>query len=177
MSVSENSQSESLVEVTARLLEVRAERARLDADYKRAVRSSDGLIAALEQRIRELNANFDMTKLFEGRRLLHITGKYIPGEGDHDSVVADAIKWFATGEPASHVSSLGEGTYYGVKNYAHWSGQRSDHPQWAGPRHGSLVFRIGLRDHTKVVAPDEAEACLYYLHNLEKIQTTQNDYR
>lgn len=33
--------------------------------------------------------------------------------------------------------------YYGLKNYAQWSDQRSDHSYGCGPRHGSICFRIG----------------------------------
>lgn len=173
MSAMENSQLDSLAATTARLLEVRAERAQLDADYNRAVLDSDKLVAALKQRIAQLTAGFHVDKLALALQVLDIRGEYEPGIGEHDAVVADAIKWFATGERATQFSSLGEGMYYGVKNYAHWYGQRSDHPLGSCPRHGGLVFRIGLRDHTKAITPDEAEACLYYLNNLAAIQKNE----
>lgn len=35
-----------------------------------------------------------------------------------------------------------KGHYYGIKNYAGFGDQRSDHPYGYGPSHGSIVFRI-----------------------------------
>lgn len=36
-------------------------------------------------------------------------------------------------------------TYLGIKNYAHFGDQRSDHPYNCGPSHGSIVFEIARR--------------------------------
>lgn len=33
--------------------------------------------------------------------------------------------------------------YFGIKNYAGFGDQREDHPYGYGPKHGSIVFRIG----------------------------------
>ena len=33
--------------------------------------------------------------------------------------------------------------YIGVKNYAHFGDQREDHPYGYGPKHGTIVFKIG----------------------------------
>lgn len=175
MSATENFQSESLAATTARLLEVQRERDQLEGEYRTAIRNKNHLIGALERRIAEINAGIDIGAAVLARQVLNVVGKFIPGEGEHNEVVHDAVAWFAAGHRASVFSDLGEGSYYGVKNYAHWRGQRSDHPLYSCPRHGSLVFRIGLRDHTKAVTPEQREACLYYLNNLAAIQATEPD--
>lgn len=35
--------------------------------------------------------------------------------------------------------------YFGMKSYAHWTGQRSDHPYNYGPKHGMVTDRVGLQ--------------------------------
>lgn len=51
--------------------------------------------------------------------------------------------------------------YLGIKNYAHFGDQREDHSYGMGPKHGTIVFRIGRRD------PDAARLldadAIYYL--------------
>lgn len=66
---------------------------------------------------------------------------------------------------------------FGTKSYAHWHGQRSDHTYGYGPKHGSIIFQIGLgepvRKRETPLTEEEIEAAVYYLRNLERIQAAQ----
>ena len=48
----------------------------------------------------------------------------------------------------------------GVKNYARFGDQRSDHPYGMGPRHGAIVFSIGREDVNKPLGQDDIAALL-----------------
>ncbi len=102
-------------------------------------------------------------------------GQYARGGDERQSVVDDAIKQLSTGQPIRQEFSDLWVTYFGTKNYAHWSGQRSDHSYGCGPRHGSTCFSVGLKRDIRKRDPQqltelEIEACLYYLMNIQKIQ-------
>jgi len=51
--------------------------------------------------------------------------------------------------------------YFGIKNYASFGDQREDHLYYYGPRHGSIVFKIGRADHNASYLLGEDE--IYYL--------------
>lgn len=91
------------------------------------------------------------------------------GGAERESARQDAIAWFATGK-AGYLGLRRE--FFGTKDYDRWRGQRCDCEYGYGPRHGSIVFQIGLcadarkRDLTEA----EKDAAIYYLTNLERIQ-------
>lgn len=70
--------------------------------------------------------------------------------------------------------------YFGTKSYDGWHGQREDHAYGYGPRHGSTIFRIGVNDGVREnrkqsdLTDEEVEAVIYYLTNLERIQTAES---
>jgi hypothetical protein len=51
--------------------------------------------------------------------------------------------------------------YFGIKNYAGFGDQREDHPYGYGPKHGSIVFRIGRENPGDGKALDND--AIYYL--------------
>ena len=54
------------------------------------------------------------------------------------------IDWLATGEKRTyHTPATG---YFGVKIYSGFGEQREDHEYGFGPKHGSTVFAVGLRE-------------------------------
>lgn len=117
----------------------------------------------------------DADKIALAETVLQIHGSYAKGGTDRASVVSDAIKQIATGEPIRAIYNDLWRTYFGTKNYAHWSGQRSDHEYGYGPKHGSVVFSIGFRGEIRKREPreltaDETEAAIYYLTNLQRVQ-------
>jgi len=54
--------------------------------------------------------------------------------------------------------------YYGVKNYACYNHQACDCEYGMGPRHGEIVFSIGLQEPNHELTEEETECCLYYLN-------------
>lgn len=111
----------------------------------------------------------DMVMLAE--EIILVRGEYT-GAGDQNSVKADFVKWLATGECARYSNPKKQ--YLGTKNYDRFASQRSDHEYGYGPRHGSINFAIYLnpayRDDNMDLTPQEKDACIYYLENLNSIQ-------
>ena len=56
--------------------------------------------------------------------------------------------------------------YHGVKDYAHFIHQGSSHKYGYGPKHGTIVYSIGLRKPGYEMTDAETEDCLYYLNLL-----------
>jgi len=54
--------------------------------------------------------------------------------------------------------------FFGIKNYASFGDQREDHDYGMGPKHGSIVFRIGLTNKVRQSGQPLASAdAIYYL--------------
>lgn len=100
------------------------------------------------------------------------------GGADWQGCRADAIKQLATGRPLRlHYGDLWA-YRFGTKNYDRWRGQREDHEYGYGPRHGSMCFEIGVTNEARRrgqanLSPDEVEAAIYFLVNLERIQLAE----
>lgn len=65
--------------------------------------------------------------------------------------------------------------YIGVKNYEGFFHQREDHKYGYGPKHGTIVFSVGLTEATRrrlrdggELTGEETDAAITYLLNLEK---------
>lgn len=62
--------------------------------------------------------------------------------------------------------------FFGNKRYEGYY-QGTDCEYGMGPRHGSIVDQIGLKQsaRTRDLTDEEKDACIYYLRNYEKIKT------
>lgn len=143
--------------------------------------SSEALRQALVEaktRANLASKGIDAAKIDLAKTILVISGTYKGGGSDRASVISSAIKQLATGEGLNHeYSGLWHNTL-GTKSYDRWHGQRSDHPYGYGPKHGSIIFSVGLtkgvREKTFSDIPPEAiEAALYYLSNIEAIEAAK----
>lgn len=58
--------------------------------------------------------------------------------------------------------------YFGIKDYAHFRGQEVQCKYNYGPKHGHVVFRVGLTPSAikNGLSDEERNACLYYLNLL-----------
>ena len=88
------------------------------------------------------------------------------------SVVTDAVEDIAAGG----LTMLNR--YLAIKDYEGFTGQREDHKYGMGPRHGRIVFSVGLtkeaRDRIREglgLTPDQTEAAIRYLLNLGEAGT------
>jgi len=99
--------------------------------------------------------------------------------GRRAKVVSDAIEWLTHCDDADALRARKlpnfHTNYFGIKNYSGFGDQRSDHQYGYGPRHGGIVFKIGLhgKHRNTDLTPEQRNACIYYLRNLERIQNAQ----
>ena len=154
-------------------------KARLEQHEKSAALTSESLRKQIsDQKTIVLRAGegIDLTKVTLAETILY-AGNHKNGGEDWNGARQDAIKWFATCARVGTNPYYGDlrTTYFGTKNYDRWHGQREDHEYGMGPRHGSICFEIGLRKEarTRDLTDAEREAAIYYLVNLERIQTTK----
>lgn len=132
-------------------------------------------IAARKTALNRAEGGLDLDKIAVAETILRVTD-YSRGGEDRNSARSDAIRQFSTGRPVRpHYGDLWR-VRFATKNYDRWSGQRSDSEYGMGPRHGSLCFEIGLtaearRREQSDLSSAETEACVYYLVNLERIQS------
>jgi hypothetical protein len=163
-----------VLEKPASLATAYAERAALAKEIDERQKEHAGWLATASQKVAIWNeviaqhkSGLDAEKIALARTILKVEGLYEKAGQDRASVISDAIAWFATGKaPCYYQLSSAD---YGTKSYDRWHGQRSDH-EWGGPRHGSLIFKVGLRDRKAEITPEQREACLYYLTNITEIQ-------
>ena len=129
------------------------------------------LIADQKTILLRSEAGLDQEKITLAETIVY-AGTYENGGSDRNDARQDAIKWFATGK-GGHRGLKYE--YFGTKNYDCWRGQREDHGYGMGPRHGSMCFEIGLKREARErdLSDEEREAAIYYLVNLERIQSTR----
>lgn len=140
----------------------------------------------IEQRhkILELSAaGIDLDKVALARTILYVRGSYSRGGSEKASVIQDAIKQLASGQPVRPIYSDLWRQYFGTKDYDRWSGQRTDCDYGCGPRHGSIVFAVGITSETRTartqssLTPDEIEAAIYFLSNIARIQAAEDAAR
>ena len=146
-----------------------------DAATKRAMLAK--AVSDLRAKSKLTSDGLDLQKIDVAMSILMIDGLYANAGDERSSCVADAIKQLASGAPLPFKDLWKE--YFGTKRYDGWYGQRSDHPYGYGPRHGSILFRVGLTDNARSrkqseLTSDEVEAAVYYLANIERIELARS---
>jgi hypothetical protein len=134
------------------------------------------LTGAILTRKAHLNLNeagLDTDKIALAETIIRIRG-WDQRSGEWENCREDAIRQLATGVTKNSYTDLWQ-RFFGVKDYAQWSGQRCDCEYGYGPSHGHITFAIGLTDETrqrdaKQLTPEETEAAIYYLINQDAIQ-------
>lgn len=130
-------------------------------------------LAKAQAAIAVSSAGIDLTQVAAAEVVVYVRGAYVEAGSDRATVVRDAIAEIATGEKQGYRGLWFEA--FGTKSYAQWHGQRCDNEYGYGPKHGSVIFQVGLRDSVRAREPQaltdaERNACVYYLTNLEQIQ-------
>ena len=135
-------------------------------------------IAALKREVKLDSALINTAKVDLARSVIFVRGVFANAGQDRVSVVTDAIETIATGQIPRGCESLNLRNY-GTKSYAHWHGQRCDNKPFCGPRHGTIIFQIGITDGLRerggvnAMTDEEREAALYLLTRLEAIQSAE----
>jgi hypothetical protein len=124
-------------------------------------------------------SGIDHDKIALAKTVIYVRGLFEHGGRDRDSVIQDAIKQLSTGVAIREIFGDLWRVSFGTKNYAQWSGQRSDHDYGYGPKHGSICFAVGLTDSVRKekkhsdLLPEEIEATVYYLTNIQRVQAAE----
>lgn len=124
-------------------------------------------VSAAREKVLLSSAGLDLAKVKLGSSVLYLSGKFT-NSPQRRSVVQDMIDWLSTGEKRTFVTP--ETSYFGVKNYSGFGDQREDHSYGMGPRHGSIVFAVGLKQPRRDLTDDERDAAIYYLLNIQVAQ-------
>jgi hypothetical protein len=148
-------------------------RAHREAAAKQELALKNELSVARE-RVLLAGSGIDADKVRTARSILYLNGKFA-SSAQRRGVVQDAIDWLATGEKRTY-HTLQSG-YFGVKNYSGFGDQREDHEYGFGPKHGTIVFAVGLNERKRELTDEEREAALYYLLNIEAIESAAADAR
>lgn len=121
-----------------------------------------------EERIQLASGDLDEEKIRLAEHVMHVGGSYANAGSERGYALSNAKAEILNGG-----GSL-KHRFQGTKSYDRWHGQWIDCQYGFGPKHGSVIFRIGLTDEARKregpLTDDEIESCLYYLNNLERIQ-------
>lgn len=149
------------------------------ADHEAQIKDIDRQLKTIAERTSLLTDGVDLARADRARLVVEVRGDVTQCVHGRDSdqrrenvrqtAVDDARRWLA-----SNVTRLQE-RYVGVKNYSGFGDQREDHGYGMGPRHGNIVFSIGLtRDARKrALTSNEVEDALYLLHVLPALAKAQ----
>lgn len=149
-------------------IKMTAEKARHEAAM-RGLRDEYELSAESQAR---LLAGLNDELILLAEHIIYVSGDFASAGDEKNWAVNKAIAELTAG------GGLLFREYVGTKNYAHWHGQGASHPYGYGPKHGSMIFSIGLHAPVrarieKKISDEEASAAIYYLRNLVEIQKAQ----
>jgi hypothetical protein len=164
-----------LVEKMKRQIELRREL----TQHIEAAKTREGelrqSIRSVQREIDLASAGIDKAQIDLAKMVIFVRGSFERAGEDRESVVADALYQIATNSVPAGRQSLDQENY-GTKDYDRWSGQRCDCEPFMGPRHGSIVFQVGITDALRrrggvaAMTDDEREAAAYLLSRLELAQ-------
>ena len=134
-------------------------------------------IADLQRLINLDSALLDCAKINLAQSVIFVRGQYTHAGDERTSVISDAVHQIATGEKRGYRGLDHEN--FGTKSYDRWHGQRCDCQSGMGPKHGSIIFQVGLRKDARdrggvtALTDDEREATIYMLTRLEAVQSAE----
>lgn len=120
--------------------------------------------AEQQRGLAEFDLDYDRVDRCE-RSIVEVKGEL--EDNERAQVVADAIRVISEGGAPLFKR------YFGTKRYDRWSNQREDHDYGYGPKHGSIVFSVGLVKEIRereAMFESEIEDAIWYLSNLKRIQ-------
>lgn len=169
----------NLFDAAKRKFELQAELSDLISQAKTKESSLRKDIESCNFILNNSTAGIDQEKVDLAKTILRVRGSYDKGGDDRASVINDVIKQLSTGVPIREIYGDLWRVEFGTKNYDRWSGQRSDHEYGYGPKHGGIVFSVGLTDNVRKskshgeLTQEEIESAIYYLLNISKIQANE----
>lgn len=112
-----------------------------------------------------LAGGVDLERLNHGQHVIYIHGDYRKVGGESAGCIPDAKADLVAGAPRL------KRQYFGTKDYDRFRGQRTDCEYGMGPRHGHIVFEIGLTRAAREMelTAEMIEDALYVLANIDKV--------
>ena len=178
---------------TLSLTETVRELRRLEELLAAEKKAAEERFAALEQQIQDhrftigsTEMGLDAEKIAVAQTILEIRGDLAPlvpyGAGARSAAPRRAAAVRKAMDDLADEENPGGGLwrrYRGVKNYDRFGDQGCDCSYGMGPRHGHIVFEVGFRREflslKRELTPPQVEACVYYLANLQRIQTAERE--
>ncbi len=168
--------STPLADTIRRKTELTKERDELLESTSKRVSCIDAELKDLKGREAALILGIDMERIDRAKKIIYVQGRVLgvrhgmrPDENRNNvrgKAVEDAKHDLCNACPKMY------GAYIGVKNYDSFGDQREDHNYGMAPRHGHIVFQIGLTKEarTNKVCGNEAEDALYFLSVLPEYE-------
>ncbi|MGC6389693.1 hypothetical protein ACMV8I_18810 [Ewingella sp. S1.OA.A_B6] len=157
----------SLTALTLSKKHLETERESLRDLYERESKRIARELVKITEQLNFVSAGLDEDLLKLGMSVVSFGD--LKGNSERRGCVTDAINDLAAGG-----KTLSE-KYFGTKDYAHWSDQREDHEYGYGPRHGSIVFKVGLTNDALAkflrggLTEGDIESAIYCLMNIDEI--------
>lgn len=151
------------LELTRHIQRLEIERATVQENAKRVSNGLTDEIRIAREMQNRRSAGLDENKVRLAEHVIEVRGAV---ERNNEGCLGDAINDLANGTPRLRRE------YFGVKNYDRFVGQRCDCSYGMGPKHGHIVFEIGLTQEARKrdLTEEEANAAIYYLVHLKAIQ-------
>lgn len=179
----------TLTAVNCRRMDAAAEREKAVKDHAENLARLDHILADCRAREGVLLADLDLARIDRAKKIVVVgclwpsrwacaSNKVLPPDYSEPPIGSRvALLGVAVNDLASAKDEM-KRHYFGLKDYDRWSHQREDHEYGSGPRHGSIVFRIGLTDDARKqdgLTLQQRDDAIYYLRNLERIQKAEGD--
>ena len=174
--------ADTLREIITEREHLRAELAQRQAAHATFLKVSASRLASLDEAEALIVGGIDYAKIERARQVITIEGQL--------SKIVRAAGYMRAAEPRAREGAWADARadlaagghkivteYFGVKTYSGFGDQRHDGPYFTGPRHGSIVFSIGLayarrqRIEDEPLTTEEIADALYLLSALPSIET------
>lgn len=157
----------NLTEAHRKLAGARNERKRLTEQHTRDMRQIGREETEAKNAIALAASSLDTDKIALGQNILVVSGDWTRAGCDRKAAMDKAVE-----DLALNGAAVLRTRYFGTKNYDRWNGQLVCVEYGMAPRHGHVVFRIGMAESARKrpLTPEETEAALYLLAHLETVQ-------
>lgn len=167
----------NLIEIVNKTEELKKEKEYLILLHKESIKSIDNKIKKLNEEKNFIGNGLNTELIAIAEKVIIVSGDAakIKHGGDYDQNRASVRKKAIEDAIIDLANGGGElmSRYIGVKNYSGFGDQREDHKYGLGPKHGSIVFSIKLKDKAKLLTKEEIEAAIYYLNSIVLIQANK----
>lgn len=150
--------------ITAKKLDIQEKK----REYNEVINKLNNELNKLETELKMKYEGIQVDYINIAKEVLRVEGINRYGEGETREMTEKAIQDILDGFKRL------DREYFGCKDYDRWSCQGVTCEYGYAPRHGSIVFRIGLTSKyerkTDQITEEQVNACLYYLRHLEQIK-------